>query len=385
MTAFDDTTATTSTVIVAGEKVVEGAEGLYEVLKTKRHYYNKDTVADLLTQTDEHRVLQLASLLKIYFLKHLPTAISKRNGFNDYRTNPYVLLTSASIMGLSDPEKFASFLFNSKLYAGLETSFGKSVEGTFVGVYPVGAPDGASWGEPREKAAESKALQGLSRELKSQARLNSVWREIDRSCVFKGRRYLVSIKSGPNCINDTQVAGMVEAIKKHHKTWYAQTKDCYPDVNGLDIVVGLTYGTNATTNNKENQILVKLLSEGFREEDRDTQPGVLIDSTGYIRIYRRIGQEFWSFVGDPADPTKASFTFMEILLALSRALMLTIKEKVDRSLEDRVNQKLVQLGRTLGQMTFPRNSLPQWVRNDFNEDELFWLATALTAFFDKGI
>ena len=65
--------------------------------------------------------------------------------------------------------------------------------------------------------------------------------------------------------------------------------------------------------------------------------------------------------------------------------MLTIKEKVDRSLEDRVNQKLVQLGRTLGQMTFPRNSLPQWVRNDFNEDELFWLATALTAFFDKGI
>ena len=55
------------------------------------------------------------------------------------------------------------------------------------------------------------------------------------------------------------------------------------------------------------------------------------------------------------------------------------------SLEDHVNAKLGELIAGLAELKFPRNSLPEWVRKDFIEHELFWLATAMTAFFDNGV
>ena len=70
---------------------------------------------------------------------------------------------------------------------------------------------------------------------------------------------MTSIKSGPNTINDSQVAAMTRAIIDNHGRWAEQTKKTYRTVKYLDIVIGLTYGTDRTTNNKENQILVKLL------------------------------------------------------------------------------------------------------------------------------
>jgi hypothetical protein len=53
--------------------------------------------------------------------------------------------------------------------------------------------------------------------------------------------------------------------------------------------------------------------------------------------------------------------------------------------EEQVNLKLVQLSKAISKLAFPRSSLPSWIRDDFSEDELFWLATGLTAFFDEGI
>lgn len=354
--------------------------GLYSVLKCNAHTYDATSVSGLLKSVSEQRVLMLADSLAAYIVKNLPTAIDKRKGLGDYRANPYVLLTSASIMHLSDPQAFADFLFNNKLYMGLETSFGKSIEAAFVSHYPVATQ--AKWEDAQEKLAEFAGLQGLSDEQKARERVSSVWREIDKSCVIDNRRYLVSIKSGPNCINDTQVAGMVTAIANNYRSWLQQTRENCPHVKELDIVIGLTYGTDLTTNNKENQILAKLQEHGFTEEDRERKPGVLIDGTGEVRVYRRIGQEFWSFIGDPVNPPNAGYVFLEALLALARALSQGMK---NASLEDRVNAKLAQLSDALRNMMFPRDSLPEWIRKDFSEDELFWLATAMTAFFDKGI
>jgi hypothetical protein len=227
-----------------------------------------------------------------------------------------VLLTCASVMKLSDPEDFARFLFNNKLYMGLETSFGKSIESAFVGAYPLHPDAKHKWLDAPEKLAEFAALEGLSREEKARTRTGSVWREVDKSCVVGNRRFLTSIKSGPNTINDTQVQAMTTALAQNYKGWMEQTKRTYPDVTELDIVIGLTYGTDRTTNNKENQVLVKLLDLGFEEEDRVKKPGVLIDSESRsVRIYRRIGRDFWAFIGNPVDPSGTSFVFLEVVLA----------------------------------------------------------------------
>jgi len=354
---------------------------IYDALRAPRHRFDPDEIVELFKQVDEDRVEAIASDLARYISSNLPKAIDRRNGIGDYRANPYVLMTAASVMDLDDPERFADFLFNSKLFMALETSFGKSVEAAFVGHYPIGGEH--QWEDPPEKLAEFAALLGLSREEKARQRTASVWREIDKSCTSGTRRYLTTIKSGPNTINDSQVQAMTTAIISHYKTWAEESMSSYDGVEELDIIVGLTYGTDCTTNNKENQILVKLLEHGFEEEDRETRPGVLIDSaTRTIRVYRCIGKDFWALIASPDNPGLAPFAYLEILLALSQALSTGMREA---DLETRINLKVQALAAALAKVTFPRRSLPEWIRDLFSEDELFWFATAMTAFFDEGI
>jgi len=357
------------------------ANPFFSALREQRHRFDPAEIIALFKRVDAERVRALAHELSTYIGVNLPAAFEKRNALSDYRTNPYVLMTSASVMSLDDPAKFGAFLFNSKLYMALETSFGKSIEAAFVGGYPLVGK--SKWVEPPEKIAEFRRLEGLNREERAKRRVDSVWREIDRSCVVGETRYVTSIKSGPNTINDTQVQGMTRAIIDNYERWRDETFKTYPTVHNLDVVLGLTYGTDCTTNNKENQVLVKLLEYGFVEENRAARPGVLRDrATGSVRVYRRIGKEFWAFIGQPDRPETAAFVFLEVLLALSKALATGIR---DADLETRINLRLQQLAGTLANIQFPRKSLPEWVRGDFSERELFWFATAMTAFFDEGI
>ncbi|MBI5384277.1 MAG: hypothetical protein HZA90_06275 [Verrucomicrobia bacterium] len=356
---------------------------LFDILKAQRGRYDPDEVVRLFSCVGRERVNALAGVLAQYIGTNLPEAIAKRDGLSDYRTNPYVLLTCASVMKLTDPARFADFLFNNKLYMGLETSFGKSIEAAILGSYPLDTEPSAKWIDPPEKVAEARSLVGLSREQKAKRRRQSVWREIDKSCVLGKRRYLISVKSGPNCINDTQVQAMTDAISTNHSKWLEQTKRTYPQASSLDIIIGLTYGTDRTTNNKENQILAKLLGAGFSEEDRRNLPGVLIARKGRAtRVHRQIGREFWATIGSPSQPGKAQFVFLEVLLALAKALNLAAKQA---DLETRINLKIQSLCNALSGLMFPRKGLPSWVSDSFSDTELFWFATALSAFYDEGI
>lgn len=175
---------------------------------------------------------------------------------------------------------------------------------------------------------------------------------------------------------------MTQAVIDNHEKWIRATQKNIARVGEIDLVIGLTYGTDRTTNNKENQILAKLLEHGFVEEDRTAKPGVLIDSkTATFRVYRRIGQDFWAFIGNPTNPETALFIFLEILLALAKAL--TGKKALD--LEERINLKVEQLSEALAKLKFPSGTLPKWLGREFPDDALFWLMTALTAFYDEGV
>ena len=134
---------------------------------------------------------------------------------------------------------------------------------------------------------------------------------------------------------------------------------------------------------RKTRILVKLLQQGFVEENREAKPGVLIDSkTRSVRVYRRIGIDFWSLIGSPSNPSQAGFVYLEILLALAKAMS---KGMTAASLEERVNLKIQQLSLALAKLSFPRSSLPAWVREEFKDHELIWLAAAMSAYYDEGI
>jgi Type II restriction endonuclease EcoO109I len=351
---------------------------IYNVLRVPSHHDSPNETERLLARIDEARVNNFVAQLAKYIDTNFSETIKNRSGLVSYRTNPYVLLASANLMNLSASIRLADFIFNTKFYMGLETSFGKSVEKIFVGQYPIGQDN--HWSDPLDKTAESEALKDLSDEKKARRRTNSVWREIDKSWIVGNKCYLVSIKSGPNTINDTQVEGMKEAIAKKHKTWLQQTQKRYPEVTHLDIVVGITYGTNSSTNNKENQLLVKLLEHGFVWKDSVNEPGVLVDQeTRKIRVYRCVGRDFWSLIGNPENPKEADFVFLEVMLALTRALT---TGALTNKMEELRKRKIDELAKALEGLTLPRKNLPQFVQAEVSEPALFWLATALTLFDD---
>ena len=367
------------------KKDVAVIRGFYKAVKAEASHYDPNEVATLMDQIDRRRVLAVSNSVADYIETNVPLLLEGKSKLADYRTNPYVLLATAQMRKLSDSEKFASFLFNNKLYMAMETSFGKSIESVLVGGYPLQA-SATKWVNPPEKETEFRTYAGLSNEEKAGRRTASVWREVDRSCVVGSRRFLTTIKSGPNCINDTQVTAMETAIAKNYKTWFQQTRVNYPRVDSMDVVIGITYGTDRTTNNKENQVLVKLGEHGFVEEDREHHPGVMVDrATRRVRVYRRIGRNFWSFIGNPQQPNTAKFVFLEILLALSRGLSVGLKKIEGGTFEAQVNVKLAELAVALGKLMFPKNSLPSWIRDEVSTEEVVWMATAMTAFFDEGI
>ena len=74
-------------------------------------------------------------------------------------------MTTASTMNLTDPSELARFLVNLKLYMGLETSFGKSIEGIVLPTYPIDEAEPALKSmDPPEKLAEFEAIKGLAGE-----------------------------------------------------------------------------------------------------------------------------------------------------------------------------------------------------------------------------
>lgn len=334
-------------------------------------------LAEYFSRVNQERVQTIGRQLSKYLKINLPGAIDRRKGLGDYRTNPYVLMTCASTMRLPMKD-LAAFLFNSKLYAGLETSFGKSIESELFDFYPSAR---SHWENPAEKIKEAEQLSGVPAEERARRRVTSIWREVDKSYVSGGCRFLLSIKSGPNCINDTQVEAMRSAIINNHEVWFRETKQTYPDVDNLDIVIGITYGTEMTTNNKENQILVKLMEGGFVETE-DKAGIVASREIPQIRVYRLVGRDFWAFVGNPNNPGERGHVFLEVLLSLLTALRIG---PVAASMEELVNRKIIELSDAIRRLTLPRKSLPEWIKSEYDENELLWLVSAMNVFFDEGL
>jgi hypothetical protein len=360
--------------VTPNNKDMPSKKGFYGRIK-RESIFDQSRLAQMLSQVEQNKVTDIGNSLAKYIKVNLSGTIDSRQGLSDYKTNPYVLMTSASSMKWSSIEDFAAFLFNSKLYAGLETSFGKSIESIFLDFYPT---KDLHWENPKEKIQESKLLTNLSPEEKARVRNVSVWREIDRSVVVGNKRYLLLIKSGPHCINDTQVEAMKTAITEHHEEWYNQTKINYPQVEQLDVIVGITYGTEKTTNNKENQILIKLLENGF--VDSGDSKGTLYNlNLPKLKVYRVIGRDFWALVGNPLDPDRSQHVFVEVLLGLLDALK---KQETDIALENLVNNKIEKLAQAIRNLALPPGAIPEWLSKKYSENELLWLLSALSSFFD---
>lgn len=355
---------------------LENPRGFYKSVKYDIPL-DQEVLRDRFLAVSRERVEAMSADLSEYMTENIPESIRRRTGLAGHRVSPYVLMTTASTMHLSDPRDLANFLVNLKLYMGLETSFGKSIESIVMGHYPIGGDN--RWESAPEADAEFAALEGMSNEEKASARVDSSWREVDRVCLHGSRRQILTIKSGPSTINDTQVAGMATAISEHSSTWLESSREKFPDSDGIDVVVGLTYGTAKSTNNKENQILVKLIGNGFHELDRDKSPGVLVNDGGDIQVYRKIGIDYWSYVGSPTNPETATHVYIEVLLALALALK---KMSEGGPVEAALNEQLDSLAAAIQAIKIPEATLPDWIGEELSASDLTHLWAALSVYHD---
>ena len=136
-------------------------ESLYAALKARHRHFSQDEIVTLFSTVAEERVARLASDLAAYIATNIPQAFEKkRKRLADYRSNPYVLMTAASIARLERPDVFAKFLFDSKLYMGLEDLLSASQLRTHCWV-------ATRWlvpvdGRHQRRSNEAASLEGLS-------------------------------------------------------------------------------------------------------------------------------------------------------------------------------------------------------------------------------
>jgi hypothetical protein len=338
------------------------------IRETKR--FDQSKYEELMTKTSEDRVAKISKNWSNYLKPNVAKTIEDKEDIDDYRLNPYAITAIAGILDLDTAEEISEFIFGSKLYMSLETAFGKSVENIVLPIYPIPSTT-AGWEEHPEK----------EREMKSDSRTEDlVWQDVDKYCVIGDTAYITTVKSGPRTLNEDITDSIKDDIAYHSETWLEGTQKHHPEVEKLNVTIGLTYGTDHSTNNKEMRILLKLVEEGFVEIDRDSKPGVIQHpENDDISVESRVGIDFWSYVGSPQNPDDAEHVFLEVLLGMIEAA-----DETGEALRSTTGDKIHKLTNAVDTLTIPESSLPEWIESNYEEDELVRMAQTLTLYYDEG-
>ena len=332
--------------------------------------FDQSEYEELMNKTSEDRVAKISNNWSDYLKPNVAKTIKDKEDIDDYRLNPYAITAIAGILDFDTSEEISEFIFGSKLYMSLETAFGKSVESIVLPIYPIPSTT-AGWKEHPEK----------EREMKSDSRTEDlVWQDVDKYCVIGDTAYITTVKSGPRTLNEDITDSIKDDIANHSETWLEGTQKHHPDVEELNISIGLTYGTDNSTNNKEMRILLKLVEEGFVEIDRDGKPGVIQHpENGDITVESHVGIDFWSYIGNPQNPDDAKHVFLEVLLGMIEAA-----DETGEALRSTTGDKIQKLTGAVDTLTIPESSLPEWIEANYEDDELVRLAQTLTLYYDEG-
>lgn len=334
---------------------------------TKR--FDQSEYESLMENVSQTRIERVADDWSEYLTKNSKNTIEKKEDIDDYRLNPSIIAVS-SILDLADSGEIAEFIFGAKLYMALETAFGKSVEDVVMPIYPAIDAE-AGWKEHPKKVEE------MSGDARGE---DLVWQKVDKYCVVDDTAYLATVKSGPRTLNESTTDSMKSDIAEHSEAWLEGTQERHSQVENLEVIIGLTYGTDNTTNNKEMRILLKLVEEGFEEVNRGRQPGVVVHpDNDDIKVHSKVGIDFWSLVANPRDPDTGEFAFLEMLLGFVKAA-----DEAGEALIDKTEDNVSSLEETIDALDMPDSTYPGWVESKFDDDELVRLALILTLYYDEG-
>ncbi len=235
-------------------------------------------------QDSRARVLRLETAFRRKIDSLIASLSATDAVFQKLKTSPYVLLIHARQRGYTKISELEAGILPAKQFSSMETSAGRMVEEVVLPEY--GWECVAS-----EMHTPNSALDGKRHE-------NSICR-------------LVTLKSGPSCLNDGMSENLADAILRNYKEWAREASS----VSELDFTYGVLYGTPNQSNKKDWHIL-RNLKEKFSGEmtvDPARKWYCAFEEDGIrVNVTVRIGLDWWRYLG-------GDHCFMEILAALIRA------------------------------------------------------------------
>ncbi len=229
------------------------------------------------------RVLRLENAFRRKIDSHILSLPARDSLFKKFNTSPYVLLIHARQKSYTKISEIESDILPAKQFSSMETSAGRMVEEVVLPEY--------GWScVASEMHSTNSALDGEKHE-------TNIYR-------------LVTLKSGPRCLNDEMSENFADAIIGNYKDWASKS-----GVNHIDFTYGVLYGTPKQSNKKDWHILRNIKEKIPRLiiEAPDKCWSCMFKESGVsVDVTVRIGLDWWNHLG-------GELCFIEVFTALIRA------------------------------------------------------------------
>jgi len=229
------------------------------------------------------RILRLENAFRRKIDSHILSLPAGDAQFKKFNTSPYVLLIHARQKKYTKLSELESDILPAKQFSSMETSAGRMVEEVVFSEY--------GWTVvPSEMHTANSALDGKKKERK----------------IFR----LVTLKSGPRCLNDEMSENFADAIIGNYQEWARES-----GIKHIDFTYGVLYGTQKMSNKKDWHILRNIkekitdslsITPDKRWNCQFSKNGVSVD------VAVRIGLDWWNYLG-------GELCFIEVFTALIRA------------------------------------------------------------------
>ncbi len=268
----------------------------HNIPKPQSYIIKKSEIIKKLKEIDNNneskkRILKLEVAIRNWIASHIAALPEKSSTLRKFNTNPFVLMFYTKQRGYSTIAELEKDILPAKLFSSMETSSGRMVQELILPVWDWKNVDSA---------------------------MHSTGSVID--CIKKDKTVLnmITLKSGPRCLNDEMSKDIATDIVQHAEEWAESEK-----VDHIRFSYCVIYGTKKISNKKDWHILRNIV-ETVGQRYVTVSPESRWDCSFNLRNIRvdvniKIGEEFWN------DICGAN-ALVEVCIALIRSCTIPIQE-----------------------------------------------------------
>ena len=255
------------------------------ITRLSKHELLDQLVAIDKTRKMRKRVLALETIFRQRIDAHVASLPKTTASFDKFGTSPFVLLIHSRERSYSKVSELERDILPAKQFSSMETSAGRMVENVVLPVY--------GW-----KCVPSE--------------MHTAYSAIDGKKLEGDTLHLVTLKSGPRCLNDEMSENFADAIMLH-----AGISGREAGVRNIHFTYGTLYGTHKTSNKKDWHILRNVWEKNptacvRTPEKRWDCSFIDKKSKANVTVTVRVGLDWWRLLGGDT-------CFVEVMSAMIRA------------------------------------------------------------------